>query len=105
MASLLRGFPRRLPPGRPGDPGLYGPGSVTWRVNGEGVLMLGGPRALLMQIAHPSVAAGVARFSDFPADAFARLWRTLDAMLAVSFGDSEQATRAVEGVTAVHRRI
>jgi uncharacterized protein (DUF2236 family) len=33
------------------------------------------------------------------------LWRTLDAMLAVSFGDREQATRAVEGVTAVHRRI
>jgi uncharacterized protein (DUF2236 family) len=105
MASFLRGFPWRLPPGRSGDPGLYGPGSVTWRVNGEGVLMLGGPRALLMQIAHPAVAAGVARFSDFPADAFARLWRTLDAMLAVSFGDTEQAERAIEGVTAVHRRI
>jgi uncharacterized protein (DUF2236 family) len=67
--------------------------------------MLGGPRALLMQIAHPAVAAGVARFSDFPADAFARLWRTLDTMLAVSFGDTEQAGRAAEGVTAVHRRI
>jgi uncharacterized protein (DUF2236 family) len=67
--------------------------------------MLGGPRALLMQIAHPAVASGVARFSDFPADAFARLWRTLDAMLAVSFGDTRQAERAVEGVTTVHRRI
>ena len=45
--SMFRGFPWRVPPGRPGDPGLYGPGSAAWRINGEGVLMLGGPRALL----------------------------------------------------------
>ena len=101
----LRGVPRALPPGRPGDAGLFGPGSVAWRVNGEGVLMLGGPRALLMQIAHPLVAAGVAAYSDFPADPFTRLWRTVDAMLAISFGDIEQSRRAASRVTAVHSEV
>ncbi|MDP9342859.1 MAG: DUF2236 domain-containing protein [Actinomycetota bacterium] len=103
--SVLRGFPRPLPPGRPGDPGLFGPGTVAWRVNGEGVLLLGGPRALLMQIAHPSVAAGVADHSGFPAEPYRRLWRTMDAMLRVSFGDSEQSRQAAEQVTGVHRRV
>jgi len=78
---------------------------VAWRVNGEGVLLLGGPRALLMQIAHPSVAAGVADHSDFPAHAYERLWRTMDAMLRVSFGDSGQSREAAEQVTEVHRRV
>ena len=103
--SVLRGFPKPLPPGRPGDPGLFGPDSVAWRVNGEGVLLLGGPGALLMQIAHPSVAAGVADHSDFPAEPYERLWRTMDAMLRVSFGDSEQSRDAAEQVTGVHRRV
>jgi uncharacterized protein (DUF2236 family) len=78
---------------------------VAWRVNGEGVLMLGGPRALLMQIAHPAVAAGVADHSDFPADPYTRLWRTLDAMLAISFGDTQQCKAAAARVAAVHRRV
>ncbi len=89
----------------PGDPGLFGPGSVAWRVNGEAALILAGPRALLMQIAHPLVAAGVAGHSDFPAGAYRRLARTMEAMLAISFGDTGQALRAAESVTAVHRRV
>ncbi len=103
--DVFRGFPRPLPPGRPGDPGLFGPGSVAWRVNGEGVLLLGGPRALLMQIAHPSVAAGVADHSGFPAEPYTRLWRTMDAMLRVSFGDSRQSREAADRVSAVHERV
>src|SRR5256714_1663746 len=35
------------------DTGLFGPGSMTWRVNREGVLLLGGGRALVLQVAHP----------------------------------------------------
>jgi uncharacterized protein (DUF2236 family) len=67
--------------------------------------MLGGPRALLMQIAHPSVAAAVTDHSGFPDQAYQRLWRTLDAMLTISFGDREQSAEAAERVTAVHRRV
>ena len=68
-------------------------------------MILGGPRALLMQIAHPAVAAGVADHSDFPADPYQRLWRTLDAMLTISFGDRDQSAQMAERVTAVHRRV
>ena len=54
--------PRLVPPlaaGTPGDPGLTGPGSVTWRVSRERVVPLGGLSALLLQLSHPLVAAGV----------------------------------------------
>ena len=47
---------------------VFGPGSLTWRVNGEAVLLLGGGRALLLQVAHPGVAAGVAEFSNYRED-------------------------------------
>src|SRR5690349_10438567 len=44
----------------PGDPGLFGPGSMTWPVAGDTAVFVGGIRALLVQAAHPEVAAGVA---------------------------------------------
>ena len=78
---------------------------MAWRVNGEAALILAGPRALLMQIAHPLVAAGVARHSGFPVGAYRRLASTMEAMLAVSFGDSEQAREAADRVTALHRSV
>ena len=49
------------------QPGLYADDSITRRVNRENVLLLGGGRALLMQLAHPKVAAGVDEHSDFRA--------------------------------------
>lgn len=52
---------------------MFGPGSLAWLINAESVLLLGGGRALLMQAAHPLVAAGVADHSDFTADPFDRL--------------------------------
>src|SRR4051794_3350017 len=58
--------------------GLYGPGSEAWALNREAMLLLGaGPRALLLQLAHPQVAAGVADHSDFSVDPWARLRGTL----------------------------
>jgi uncharacterized protein (DUF2236 family) len=92
-------------PGTPGDPGLFGPGSAVWRVGRERVLLLAGQAALLLQIAHPLVAAGVAAHSDFRRDPFQRLRATLAAVLAISFGDREQAERAAAAVGAVHARV
>jgi uncharacterized protein (DUF2236 family) len=92
-------------PGRPGDLGLFPPGTVARRVNGETALLLGGPRALLMQLAHPSVAAGVADHSDFRRDALGRLTNTLDLTLTVAFGDAAQRGAALERVAATHRRV
>ena len=54
-------------------PGLYSDNSITRRVNRENVLFLGGGRALLMQLAHPQVAAGVDEHSDFRARPIHRL--------------------------------
>jgi uncharacterized protein (DUF2236 family) len=58
-----------------------------------------------MQIAHPLVAAGVAEHSAFPRGAFDRLRATLDATLRITFGDRDQAERAVAGVVATHARV
>ena len=87
------------------DVGLFGPDSLTWRVNREQALLLGGGRALLLQLAHPLVAAGVADHSDFRSDPLRRLRRTLDATLAMIFGTTAEAEAAAAGVRAVHERV
>jgi uncharacterized protein (DUF2236 family) len=106
--SSLTGMRLELPPlapGRPGDPGLFGPGSMVWRVARERALLVAGPAALLLQIAHPLVAAAVAAHSGFRQDPTKRLRATLDATLRVTFGDAEQAAAAAERVRAVHQRV
>ncbi|TML91600.1 MAG: DUF2236 domain-containing protein [Actinobacteria bacterium] len=75
------------------------------RVDGESVLLLGGGRALLMQLAHPMVAAAVAEHSGFHADPFARLQRTLEASFAIVFGTTEQARAAAASVRSVHEHV
>jgi uncharacterized protein (DUF2236 family) len=74
-------------------------------VSGETVLLAGGARALLLQIAHPSVGAGVADHSGFDRDPWERLWGTLSAVLDVAFGDVDQARAAAARVTGVHAHV
>ena len=75
--------------------GFYGPHSVMWRINREAVLLGAGPASLLLQVAHPLIAAGVAQHSDFASDPFGRLRRTLATTLDLVFGDGPTAERAV----------
>ncbi|MGE5226655.1 MAG: oxygenase MpaB family protein [Planctomycetaceae bacterium] len=105
VRQALAKAPRRPPPGAPGDPGRFPPGSVARRVNAETRLLLGGPRALLLQLAHPSVAAGVADHSDFLTDPFGRLWNTLDLTLTIGFGDHAAATAAAARVARTHATV
>lgn len=84
---------------------LFPRDSVTWRINQEPALLLGGGRALLMQLAHPSVAAGVAEHSDFRRRPLHRLVRTLELTLALTFGTREQAMAAARQINGVHQRI
>lgn len=86
-------------------PGVLPVDAVARRVSGEGVLLLGGGRALLMQLAHPLVAQGVADHSGFAADPFARLQRTLDAMYTVVYGTEAEARVVAAQVRAVHDRV
>jgi uncharacterized protein (DUF2236 family) len=82
--------------------GFYGPDSRMWQINREAVLLGAGPATLLLQIAHPLIAEGVAAHSDFEADPFGRLRRTLRTTLAMVFGDGASAERAVRRLNGVH---
>ncbi len=84
---------------------LFGPESMTWKINRESVLLLGGRAALLMQLAHPLVAAGVAEHSDFQEDPVGRFRRTLDATYGIVFGDKESAHQAAAAINAVHEKV
>lgn len=87
------------------DPGLFGPDSVTWRVMREPILLMGAGRALLMQAAHPLVAQGAIDHSNYATDPYGRLERTVTWVTVVSFGTTEEATRATAQVVALHRRV
>ena len=88
------------------DPGLYGPASEAWRLNREAMLLLGaGPRALLLQIAHPLVAGGVADHSDFRSDPWRRLRGTLKSYLAIVYGTSDAARAEIRRLNTLHRSI
>jgi uncharacterized protein (DUF2236 family) len=87
-------------------PGLFAEDAVIRRVNRENVLpIFGGVRALLMQIAHPKVAAGVDDHSDFRRHPLRRLRRTLLMTMAIVFGDRETAMTAARAVNQVHARV
>ena len=85
--------------------GLYSEESITRRVNRENVLLLGGGRALLMQLAHPKVAAGVDEHSDFRSQPVRRLRRTVRMTMAIVFGDRETALAAARVVNQTHGRV
>jgi uncharacterized protein (DUF2236 family) len=84
------------------DPGLFGPDSVTWRVNREGVLLLGGGTALILQLYHPLVAAGVAEHSNYRDEPWARLFRTLDTTTKIMFGPTGLAEDTAKKLRHVH---
>ncbi|HVA22512.1 MAG TPA: oxygenase MpaB family protein [Candidatus Micrarchaeia archaeon] len=84
------------------DPGLFGPGSVTWRVLAEPVVGLGASRALLMQTAHPLVAQGALDHSTFAQDPTGRFERTVGWVTRVVFGTTAEARSACRVVNRRH---
>jgi uncharacterized protein (DUF2236 family) len=87
---------------------MAGPGSVSWKVNREIVVIAGWGRAILMQLAHPKVAAGVAEHSSFRGSlrsSLRRLSSTIRAMLSLSFGTREEAIAAAAGINRIHDRV
>src|SRR5260370_14549428 len=79
-------------------PGLFADDSIVRRVNRENVLLLGGARALLMQLAHPKVAAGVDEHSDFRQRPLYRLPRTVRLPMSIGFGHRETALTATRNL-------
>lgn len=87
------------------DPGLFGPGSVAWRVHGESSMLIGGLRALLLQTLHPLAMAGVADHSDYRHDPWGRLHRTGRYIGATTFGNTATAEHVIAMVRAIHSRV
>lgn len=82
-------------------PGVFGPASLTWRIDREAVIFLGAGRALLLQLAHPWVAAAIAEHSRTLADPIGRFHRTFDIVFAMVFGSLD---RALLSSRQLHRR-
>jgi uncharacterized protein (DUF2236 family) len=88
-----------------GDPGLFGPGSVTWKVHADAAMLVGGIRALLLQTMHPLAMAGVADHSAYKTDPTGRLWRTSEFVGTTTFGSTEEAERSIAMVKRVHVKV
>lgn len=86
-----------------GDAGLFGPDSMTWELMGDVSGFIGGIRALLIQAAHPEVAAGVADHSRYREDPLGRLSRTSNYVTATSYGAIPEVEAAVATVRRAHR--
>ncbi len=87
------------------DSGLFGPGSVTWKVFREPLLVAGGARALLMQAAHPLVAQGALDHSAMMQDPFGRLYRTAEWTVTMAFGTTAEVHDACRNVHRMHSRV
>ena len=95
---------RAYPAGQHADP----PSSMTWRIHSERIVLLGWGRAILLQFAHPLVAASVAEHSPFRTETWGRLRRlrrTLAAMLRLTFGTPEEVARTAGSINAMHDRV
>jgi len=85
--------------------GLFGSGSVTWRVNREACIFLGAGRALLLQLAHPWVATAIADQSKVLEDPLGRFHRTFRVMFSMVFGTPDQAIAAARALYRRHAGI
>jgi uncharacterized protein (DUF2236 family) len=102
LESLLDGLARET-----ADPraGIFGPGSITWKIDRESAVFLGAGRAALLQIAHPWVAAALAHHSSLLGDSIARFHNTFRVVYAMVFGSAGQALAASRHLHALHTRI
>ncbi len=82
--------------------GYYGPASVTWKVGRDSIVMLGGARAVLMQLAHPLIAIAVSAHSSYMTDPFGRAERTFLLGELLTFGSIEKAHLAARTINRLH---
>ncbi|MFW2384128.1 MAG: oxygenase MpaB family protein [Acidimicrobiales bacterium] len=87
------------------DPGLFGPTSMMWRINGDSSVLVGAIRSLLLQSLHPLAMAGVDQHSNYHDDPWGRLNRTGRFVGATTFGSKSTAEQVIEIVRSVHGSI
>jgi uncharacterized protein (DUF2236 family) len=86
-------------------PGIFGPRSITWRVDREAAIFLGAGRALLLQLAHPWVAAAIEEHSETFADPIRRFHRTFSIVFTMIFGTLDQSFAAARRLNRRHADI
>ncbi|HKW69882.1 MAG TPA: oxygenase MpaB family protein [Candidatus Dormibacteraeota bacterium] len=101
LESLARAYVRAVPE-QPADDGLFGPGSMVWRVNRDRCFPLAGMRSLMVQALHPLAMAGVAQHSGWKQDPFGRLAATSSYLLTTTYGDTASALAAAAWVRKIH---
>jgi uncharacterized protein (DUF2236 family) len=92
-------------PETPADEGLFGPGSVTWRVNTDPGWPVASLRALMVQALHPLAMAGVDQHSDWRRDPVGRLAATSTYVTTITFGERAAAERAAARVRRIHEHV
>jgi uncharacterized protein (DUF2236 family) len=86
--------------------GYFAPESVIRKVGNSPLTpFFGGGPAVLLQVAHPLVAAAVVQHSDYRRDLWRRLGRTLRALYLITYRTKAEAARAAEAVQTVHARV
>ena len=89
-----------------GDPGLFGPDSVTWRIHADFPGMLsGGLCALMLQTLHPLALAGVWDHSNFRDDLVGRLRRTTNFVAGTTFAGRAEAGQLIARVARIHHEV
>ncbi|QKV62477.1 DUF2236 domain-containing protein [Pseudomonas sp. 43A] len=89
-----------------GDPGLFGPDSISWQVHGDfSSMLIGGISALLLQALHPLALAGVWDHSNFREDMLGRLRRTSQFVSGTIFGSRRDADWLIEKVRTIHLQV
>jgi uncharacterized protein (DUF2236 family) len=106
VRALFNDESRGQRPVQRSDDALFAAGSPIWRVHGDVTsMMVGGVSALLLQMLHPAVLAGVWDHSNFRTDMIGRLRRTARFIALTTYGARDQAGAAIDRVRAVHDRI
>ncbi len=79
--------------------------NTSWRIAREGILNIGGTRAVLMQIAHPLVAAGVSEHSSYMHDPFGRALHTFLLGQMITFGSTSTVRQAARTINRLHTHV
>jgi uncharacterized protein (DUF2236 family) len=89
-----------------GDPGLIGPGSVSWELHSDpSAVAIAGTAAISMELLHPSVMAGVGQQSNYREQPFRRARTTYGWVITNTFGSTAAAERMIERVRRMHARV
>ena len=89
-----------------GDPGLYGPDSVAWRVHANPIaLAIGGVAAVILELAEPRVRTGVWEHSIFARDPLTRMRRTGEATMITTYAPTAEAQARIAMVTRMHEKV